>query len=250
MVLDQNQYEACRKRICEEYKLPHGLPTIDLLYLFPHFRETVAPYSYLEGTSLPTDQALLKSLARRYEKCSYLEIGTWRGESIANVAQVAQRCVSVSLSDREMRQMKISEDFIRAHYVFCRDYDNIEYIKCNSRKYDFMPYKGAIDLVFVDGDHNYKGVLADTRTAFSLLKNDESVIVWHDYGLTTEQVRWSVLCAILDGSDEAEHGYLYHVSNTLCAVYMKKKVPSQFIHFPQLPDKVFSLDIQAEKLIK
>lgn len=144
--------DVCR-RDCQRFGFPEGLPTVDLLSILPGFCETVEPYSYLEGTSRTIDLALLKALARRKD-CRYLEIGTWRGESLANVASVAPHCVSVSLSAREMRQMGLSDAFIENHSVFCRDVSNITVIPHNSQTLDFSKL-GKFDLMFVDGDHSY-----------------------------------------------------------------------------------------------
>ena len=50
----------------------------------------------LDGGSLPTDLALLKTLGKG--KNSYFEIGTWRGESVWNVAKEIDDCTTLNLS--------------------------------------------------------------------------------------------------------------------------------------------------------
>lgn len=47
-----------------------------------------------------------------------------------------------------------------------------------------------VDLAFVDGDHRYEGVYADSRVVFNLMK-DHSLIFWHDANL--EHV-WRAIC--------------------------------------------------------
>ena len=42
-----------------------------------------------------------------------------------------------------------------------------------------MKKYGAFDMVFVDGDHSYKGVMLDTLLARRVLSED-GVICWHD----------------------------------------------------------------------
>lgn len=91
-----------QKQIKAKYGLEQ-LTTIDILDIFPDFNENLTTYSFLEGTSLVTDIMLLKSLARSFKKYSYLEIGSWRGESIANVAEVAENCTSITLSAAELK---------------------------------------------------------------------------------------------------------------------------------------------------
>lgn len=245
-VLDK---EAEKKdSVIKRYGLKYGLPTIDILDLFTSFEESLQPYSYLEGTSQTIDIALLKALARRYDHCRYLEIGSWRGESVANVASIADECISISFSDEEMRQLGFSNKFIQNNYFFSKDLKNVTHIRHNSRTFDFSPFLGSIDLVFVDGDHSYEGVKIDTHNAFRLLRDHSSVIVWHDYGFSSETVRWTLLAGILDGCPEEKRNNLYHVSNTVCAMYMKGKFKTTFEAFPQIPNKKFAVMISAVKL--
>ena len=51
----------------------------------------------------------------------------------------------------------------------------------DSATFDFAPYFGTIDLVFVDGSHAYDYVLNDTEIALRLLRDGHGVILWHDY---------------------------------------------------------------------
>jgi len=52
----------------------------------------------------------------------------------------------------------------------------------DSAKFDFSPYFGTMDLVFVDASHSYEYVLSDSRVARKLLGPAGGVIFWHDYG--------------------------------------------------------------------
>src|SRR5437867_1939759 len=96
--------QGLRDKVLRNYGIRDGLPTIDVLDLVPDLEETIAPFSFLEGGSPAIDLAVLKALAKRYAECRYFEIGTWRGESVANVASVAKECISLSFSDQEMQQ--------------------------------------------------------------------------------------------------------------------------------------------------
>lgn len=237
-----------KKVVKSNYNLEQ-LPTIDFLDLFPGINDNVNNYSFLSGTSLVTDMLLLKNLARAFEGCVYLEIGSWRGESISNVSEVAKECISITLSAEEMRALGISEDFIKCHGIFSKGIKNITTFEHNSQTFDFSKLNKKFDLIFIDGDHSYKGVLNDTKKVFSLRKNEKSIIVWHDYGTNTEEVRHSVLKAILDGIPKEKHHNLYHVSNTLCAIYIEgKSFNTKFTKFPSMPDKKFSLLIKGDRI--
>jgi predicted O-methyltransferase YrrM len=247
-VIDVDQER--RRAVADRYGLPNGLPTIDLLDLFPDFQETVSPYSFLDGTATPADIAVLRAFARSRPHCHYLEIGSWRGESLANVAQVAEVCVSLSLSPAEMKDRGFTDEFIRIHGFFAdaQRYPNVSFIGHDSRTYDFQRLPHRFDLVFVDGDHSYDGVLSDTRNVFQILKDERAIIVWHDYGYSPETVRWEVLAAILDGCPVACRQHLYHISNTMCAAYLPSPPMARDCSFPSVPTKSFSIAISANRV--
>lgn len=243
----QQEYQF-KNALISDYKI-NQLPTIDLLELFPSFKEELATYSFLDGTSLITDIILLKKMARSYAACNYLEIGSWRGESIKNISEVAAHCTSLTLSPDEMKSMNISKEFVDVHGIFSKNTNNITEILHNSQTFDFNSLNEKFDLIFIDGDHTYQGVLNDTKKTFNLRKDDSSIIVWHDYGFSTESVRHSVLKAILDGIPVEKHKNLYHVSNTMCAVYIENRsFSTYFTKFPTYPNKKFSITIETDKL--
>jgi predicted O-methyltransferase YrrM len=240
--------EIHKHYVSSKYGFNNGLPYIDLLEIFPDFNESVTHYALLDGGSLPVDIALLKSLAKKFPECSYLEIGTWRGESAANVATVAKKCVTVNLSASEMQAMGMDKEYIALHDFFSSKNDKIVHIKANSKEFDFASLNEKYDLIFIDGDHHYDGVLNDTKKAFQILKNQNSIIVWHDAGLTPSDTRWEVVRGIMDGTPEDKRKFLYRVKNTMCAVYYPQEFPAKYLeNFPS-PDKNFLISIKAEKI--
>jgi len=237
-----------RDHVSRKYGFGNGLPQLDLLDLFPEFKESVTPYAFLEGGSSTIDLALLKALARRYERCRYFEIGSWRGESLANVASVANECISLSLSADEMRQVGWNDRHVATAGVFSRELRNVVHIGHDSKTFDYTPYLGTCDLVFIDGDHSYDGVRSDTINAFRLLRDEKSVIVWHDYMRTSEDdVLWGVVAGLLDGAPARARGQLYHVSNTLCAVYIQGDFRTTPAVVPAIPDKIFEVTIAGRR---
>lgn len=237
-----------RKEVVERYGYADGLPVVDLLDLIPGFSETLDPISFLSDGSTPTDYALLKALAKRYDRCRYLEIGTWRGESIANVSPVAEECYSVSLSREDLLKYGFSEQMVDTLYFFSEKLPNAVHIGADSLTFDFSSLQKKFDLIFIDGDHNKDSILSDTRNAFQLLRDERSVIVWHDYGHTPERIRWETLSAILEGCPPAYREHLYHVSNTLCAIYLRGPQRTRTLTYPEIPDKVFTLTLSARKV--
>ena len=50
----------------------------------------------------------------------------------------------------------------------------------DSRTFDFRPFHGQVDLVFVDASHAYEAVLNDSLRAFDMIR-DSGTVLWDDY---------------------------------------------------------------------
>ena len=224
-----------------------GLPTIDLLDILPDFNESIKDYTYMDGTSRVTDIAVLKAIAKKFKNCQYLEIGSFRGESLVNVAEVAAECVSISLSDKEMNELGLGVH-VKLQRFFSKDLKNVEHIQHNSLTYDFSQLNKKFDLIFIDGDHTYKAVKKDTENAFKLLKDENSIIVWHDYGRSYNLENWNTIAAMIDGAPEDKRNKIYHISNTICSIFINKKFETSFPISTDFPNKTFSVSISAKKI--
>ncbi|MFZ9658277.1 MAG: hypothetical protein ACO29Z_06260, partial [Crocinitomicaceae bacterium] len=80
--------------------------------------------SFLSGSSLPTDFALLQVLCSKYQVENYFEIGTWRGESAANVAPYVKQVYTLNLSDAQLKDLGCEDAYIQAHRTFSKDLQN------------------------------------------------------------------------------------------------------------------------------
>jgi predicted O-methyltransferase YrrM len=238
-----------KKAVAEKHSLRDGLPAINICDLLPGFNETVDPFCYLDGGSTPIDLALLKGLAKKYDSCEYFEIGTWRGESAANVASVAKHCTTLNLPDSDMLSMGLSKKYVGLHRFFSKGLQNVTHLQGNSLAYDYKSLQKKFDLIFIDGDHHYESVMSDTKNAFELLKDEHSMIVWHDYGHTPNDIRWDVLRGILDGCPADKRNKLYRVSNTLCAIFTNLPISSYQQEQIETPDKRFIISIASAKAI-
>jgi len=247
LVLDSSQYheKIVRKKFPE---VADGLRQISFADITPSTKITVTPFAFLEGGSLPTDLALLKILAEKKTDCTYFEIGTWRGESVANVAVVAKECFTLNLSAQQMNTLGLSKEYIDLHEFFSKNLGNVKHLYGHSHTFDFKDFHQRVDVVFVDGDHHYESVLKDTQTAFSLLKNEESVVVWHDYSQGPEIVRYEVFRGIWEGTPVEKRKHLYKVENTQCAVYYPFDVKAKKVLYPQTPQYSFEVELKIISL--
>jgi len=243
-----NHQEEHQKQIAKKYKILNGLPHVDILMLFPDFNETVQPYAFLDGGSSPLDLALLKALAKKFDVKNYLEIGTWRGESVANVASVVENCYTLNLSEEAVYKILPNSNYVASHGIFSKNLKNVTSLIGDSRTFDFKGIGVLMDMVFIDGDHHYEMVRSDTQSVFEIINSDKSIVVWHDYMINCENIRWEVLHGILDGCPQNLKKYLYHVSNTNCAVYIPQQLPTKKHVMYELPNKQFEINIKPHLL--
>ncbi|GAA4038370.1 hypothetical protein GCM10022409_24800 [Hymenobacter glaciei] len=204
-----------------------GLSLVPLAHFLSPDDTTVRPFAFREGGSLPTDLLLLRALARRVPGCRYLEIGTWRGESAANVAEVAAEVFTLNLSNDEIRALGLPERYIALHGFFSKPLPNVRHLHGNSASYDFAALGGPFDVIFIDGDHRYEAVRTDTTRVFKHLVGPNTAVVWHDASRQPGEPRWEVLAGLLDGLPASASGQLVQVENTLCALYSPTPLPAK-----------------------
>ncbi len=236
------------KYLCKKIYPEKGLPVAEPDTLFPEFSEVLNTFSFLDGGSLPTDIVLLKLLAKKFHTCLYFEIGTWRGESVANVADVASQCFTLNLSKKEMLKKGLDERYADLHGFFSKGKENITHLEGNSLTFDFAGFNQKFDLIFIDGDHHYDVVKKDTENVFAHLVHDKSIVVWHDYAYHSEKMRPEVFAAIWEGTPSEKRKFLIHVANTMCAVYLPEAVKNHPPETSVTPRLNFTLNITSQKL--
>ncbi len=233
-----------QKKGCPE----QGLPVVELDTLAPGFSETLDTFAFLDGGSLPTDIALLKLLAKRFPACRYFEIGTWRGESVANVADVASQCFTLNLSKKEMLERGMPAKYADLHGFFSKGMKNITHLEGDSLTFDFAGLNQKFDLIFIDGDHHYASVKKDTENVFAHLVHDQSIVVWHDYAYHPEKMRPEVFAAIWEGTPADKRKFLVHVANSMCAVFLPESVKAHPLETPVTPRVRFKVDITSHTI--
>ena len=232
--------------VTKNYNRGKGLPVIRLDQIDKQENFDVGPITFLDGGSLPTDLALLRLMASFFGECKYFEIGTWRGESVANMARVAKECYTLNMSADEMRKMGVRSRYIYMMGYFSRALDNVVHLTGNSMDFDFEGMNRKFDVIFIDGDHHYEQVRNDTEKVFRYLAHEDSIVVWHDYAYHPEKVRYEVMAGILDGTDPSMHDEICHVSQTKCAVYLQKKIQGRFLDPPEEPDEYFEIKLNKK----
>ena len=223
-----------------------SLPQIDLDQLSEEIPKNIETF-ILDGGSLITDLQLLSALSARKDVHSYLEIGTWRGESVHNVAMHIDDCTTINLSKEEMKSIGLSPEYAEQHAILSSKNPKILHLGTNTRTFDFASLNKKYDLVFIDGDHSYEMVLNDTRKVFKHLLHEHSIVVWHDYAYSPQNIRHEVFQAILDGVGSQNHSYLYHPTNPICAVFITATLKSSAFNKMKEPESIFTVEIEKNK---
>ncbi len=232
--------------VWQKYVVKHhhikSLPVVDINVLLPNFKEELNTFAFLEGGSLPTDLSLIRGLCKTIPNCKYFEIGTCRGESVVNVADVCAECYTMDLDPKQIADTT-EGDLVG---FFSKDNKKIVQIYDNSLTFNYAGLNKKFDVIFIDGDHHYESVKSDTANVFKHLVHDNTIVIWHDYGYDPVTPRPEVMSAILDGAPEQCRKNIYHVSNTMCAIYTNRKLTTMELSAARIPNKKFSVLVTSQ----
>lgn len=139
---------------------------------------------------------VMMRLVREYEPTGIFEIGTFDGRTTLNMAANAPATatiVTLDLPAGQLENVALPTDMGDSTYSekpssgarFANSplANKITQVYGDSATYDFSPYVGKMDYVFIDGSHSYEYVLSDTAIARKLLRNGKGWILWDDYGV-------------------------------------------------------------------
>jgi predicted O-methyltransferase YrrM len=241
-ILSREREESCWES--EVRRNLGGVPrTVPIERLIEPSEARLQTVSFLDDTSPILDLILLRSLVVRRPGASFFEVGTFRGESAAAVADVAGSVTTLSLPDDDLAKLGANESFIAAHRVFSQEDSRIRHLMGDSRSMDLSEFTKSIDVLFIDGDHRRDGVESDTRRFWPLRRDERSVVVWHDAFLTPLRPRWEVLAGIAAGLAPEFRGGLVHVSNTLCVAWLPDAAELPTVSDSYVPRLAFTVNV-------
>jgi predicted O-methyltransferase YrrM len=177
----------------------------------------------------PLEQlACLALITRVIQPKTVFEIGTFRGRTALNFALNAPEDAKVYTLDlppagrdraiaaaNPADGMIIRESATGCEYHGSDVEPKIEQLLGDSRSFDFSPYYGKIDLVHIDGAHDYAAVRRDSDEALRMLRPG-GYALWDEfcnYGDYNDVTR-----AVLD---VVPKGGVVQIENTQLAVYRK-----------------------------
>lgn len=190
-------------------------------------------WAVVEGWLDDHQRMLIAALAKGLDHRTFFEIGTNRGRTtwtvVRNSPEMRAFTLDVPLGDASSATaLDLASD---DHHFFRPDEatgeafhdtpeaERITQLWGDSATFDFSPYEGKVDLVYIDGAHTYDYVKADTANALRML-SPTGMIVWDDYGSNPGVYQLvNEVAATLDRP-------VYHVYGTRMAVYSRQ----DFVH--------------------
>ncbi len=149
-----------------------------------HWFHSVASYA--------TDLVSMCMLCQILKPRMILEIGTFTGSGALHWAGNAPEAQVYTLdlppnAAPSLATTHMDRDVVRERLAKPMEFDGkpeatrIHCLYGDSATFDFSPYLGKADLVFIDGAHSYEYVRSDTLRAGPCCRTG-GVIAWHDYG--------------------------------------------------------------------
>ena len=169
-------------------KIPSASPE----ELFPGISQlpvTLSDYTYTYG-DMPVHEILTLCQIVRWAKpeCIF-EIGTFEGGTTMQMAaNSSAKIYTLDLppeTEEEKRRvldadLDVYPEVPGAEFRETDSAQQIHQLFGDSQTFDFSPYHGRMDLVFVDACHHYEFVKTDSENALKMVSPD-GIILWHDY---------------------------------------------------------------------
>ncbi len=187
------------------------------------FMDRAVAEGYVEDPQRLVLAALVGGLGCR----TFFEIGTNRGRTTWTVARsnpdlrlytldvpIGQAPEATEFTLHDVDRMVFRDSSCGEAFRGTAEGERITQLWGDSASFDFSPYAGTIDCVYIDGSHAYEYARSDTASALAMLSR-YGAIVWDDYGNFP-----GVYQAVLEFARAHEHP-VYHPFGTRYAVYSR-----------------------------
>lgn len=150
----------------------------------------------VSGNITAAEIIAITQLIRYYKPRRLFEIGTFNGRTTLNMAANCAEDAEIytidlpkdMIDDTKFPIASGERGFVDKKTSGSRFSDTewekqITQLYGDSAAFDFSLYFNAMDFVFLDGSHQYKYVLNDSKMALKLIGSNNGIILWHDYGV-------------------------------------------------------------------
>ena len=211
------------------------LPSVDISTLVgsEDFELSILEPRVFDGNVSAFELFAINSLARKRSPNALFEFGTFNGRTTLNLAANSgpeAHVYTLDMPQSELQSSQYNLDQIEKKFVekpasgelFKQrpEASKITQLFGDSAKFDYAPFFGQIDFVFVDASHAYNYVLNDSHIALKLLRQGSGIILWHDYDRAQW---WPGVTRALDElqKDAKPFANLVHIKGTSLACLIK-----------------------------
>lgn len=215
--------------IFEVWKEKAHIPEVFLCDIFPKELEshTISLSNFLGKWGNLSVEAVSKIclMIKHFKPKNIFEIGTFNGLTASQLALNSEVNCKIYTLDLPANYQGHGMSKIDT-YMFQKLYDGqnrryhdkywqnrIEQLIGDSRTFDFSPYYGTIDLMLIDGAHDYETKKSDTENALKMLSSN-GILLWDNY----DDVGCPFVTKYLSELNGPDFP-LYHLKNTNLVVY-------------------------------
>lgn len=162
--------------------------------------------------------AVVNTFIAARKPANIFEIGTFDGRTTLNMYINAERQARITTLDLPVREQDLPDGKAAGEMIYdLVDQGEITLLYGNSLEYDFSPYYGTQDLVFIDANHTYENVKSDSAVAMRLIRGRTACVLWHDYR------RWPGVTRAVDelAAAHADAGRFAHIAGTTLACHIR-----------------------------
>jgi predicted O-methyltransferase YrrM len=210
----------------------------DILDILPDAASLTVPMGdvlYSRSNANPYELYCLCCLAMATRPRNIFEFGTFDGATTLRLAHCCpeSKIYTLDLAPEDIEPMRQGDlvkhevEHVRGQCVGARlqgtpEAARVTQLLGDSTRFDYSPFAGEMDFIFIDACHEYEYVRKDTQSAMLMLRPG-GMIVWHDY-----EAGWPGVVRAVDefgGRTVSGKGdKLWHVKGTALAVYCSPAV--------------------------
>jgi predicted O-methyltransferase YrrM len=156
------------------------VPSFELGELLPDARELVVSIDYVNAPwNLDVNSLVaLIGIARCAEPATIFEFGTYLGSTTRHLAAA---CPSSTVFTIDLPHDPDIMEFVPgAMFHGTPEAQRITQLAGDTATFDFSPFCQAIDLVLIDGSHEYDAVSSDSANALNMV-SDGGIVIWDDF---------------------------------------------------------------------
>jgi predicted O-methyltransferase YrrM len=211
-----------------ETRVNAELPVVTAKALVPvDYPLDVREIDAVDGNVSERELITICRLVRHLQPKNLFEFGTFDGRTTLNLAANAAPGAKVYTLDLPKASVSSSVAPIHRHEMQYADKPQsgarfrgtdeekrIVSLEGDSGSFDYAPYAGSMDFVFIDASHTFEYVINDSLEALKMLSPNGGTIVWHDYG------RWDGVTSALHQLRQRHDSFhdVVQISGTTLAV--------------------------------